>query len=197
MKYYLFMLFTFCLACQAGPVEKQNADTAVQPVSEKKDDLDKLIAKYGNKPLIGLFCIDSSYAGHVSLKKVWYCNLDSSFNVVQTKEYLGKMQTVDREQLMTKLGQWLRNDVLLSSVLDDNLKQGVYFEQLVSEIAQTRPLLKQYLTDPKQYWGSLDANQACKLYYDVLNYLLTLDESRKLVFFKEYFVKACDVKTGE
>jgi hypothetical protein len=80
--------------------------------------------------------------------------------------------------------------MLLSSIgdIDDEL----IFEQIINDIPETKRLIRKYLKDPKQYWGSLDENHSCKLYYDVLSYLLTLSDEKRIEFFRQYFNIACN-----
>ena len=44
-----------------------------------------------------------------------------------------------------------------------------------------------YLKDKNQYYGSLDFQQSCSLYYDVVNYLYSLDSDDYKNFMQEYF----------
>lgn len=105
--------------------------------------------------------------------------------------HLAKMPSTTRSQNFKKLEQWLKNDILLSSILDNNLDDQVFFEELIYQIPETKNILTVYLKSPEQYWGSLDANQSCKLYYDVNLYLTNLKPIERINFFKKYFDAAC------
>jgi hypothetical protein len=169
--------------------------------------LDNYIYTYGrNKVLTGLYFIKSDFFkeffDEINSTNIWYCSIpkflekkatqkDSLMNSIET--HLHNISKTERQLTLDKLEMWLRNDLLLSSILDDNLSEDVFFGQIISQIPETKPLLENYLKDPKQYWGSLDENQSCKLYYDVNKYLMAIDQKERILFFKKYFNLGCDI----
>jgi hypothetical protein len=169
--------------------------------------LDNYIHTYGrSKVLTGLYFIRSDlfkkFSNEISSINMPYCSIptflerkaaqnDSLMNSIET--YLYNISKPERQSVIDKLKIWLKNDLLLSSILDDNLSENVFFGQIISQIPETRPLLENYLKSPAQYWGSLDENQSCKLYYDVNKYLTGIDQKKRILFFKKYFNSGCSI----
>jgi hypothetical protein len=152
--------------------------------------------------LVGLFFVDSVYAKKLSpvlkLTTSSYCSIDTFFKgatdslSVLAEEYIKTIGDNKRNEIIHQLKYWLKNDALLSGVID-NLNEDLTFGEIISNLPETQVFLKQYLTAPGQYWGSLDADQSCKLYYDVTGYLLTLNDEKRITFFKQYFEVACKI----
>lgn len=166
-----------------------------------------LIADYGKtKILIGLYFIESDihklFLKETDSAKLFYCVIPTFFenkisgNDSLFKFIINKIESEEisrRENLLQRLEVWLKADAVLSSVLDDHLSNGLYFGEIISKISETKPILQMYLINPNQYWGSLDENQSCKLYYDVNVYLISLDSRKRLLFFKKYFEVASEI----
>lgn len=86
------------------------------------------------------------------------------------------------------LARWCENEALLNTLLKSSLNNNgkVYFEELIWELPEMQNILKKYLKTKEQYWGSLDVEQSCSLYIDVLFYLQSLGEKKRSQFFKSY-----------
>lgn len=165
--------------------------------------------KYPYRTTIGLFTIDSIYAEKVSTLDSAYSLsnvcidgffLNSPFKdslATLAEEYIESIDGNKQTLIINKLKMWLRNDALLSGILDDNLYDGLDFGEIIANMPVAKVFMKKYLKDPHQYWGSLDANQSCKLYYDVTVYVLTLNREERLMFLKQYFDTAFKVSLKE
>ena len=208
MKYILFLpyiiLLSFCqtrsntVRYQGGDSSK--TDTLNYTITRNKI-LDNYIYTYGRgRVLTGLYFIREDFfkrfSDEISSINMWYCSIpkflekkaaqnDSLMSSIETR--LHDISEGERQRILDKLKMWLKNNTLLSSILDDNLSEDVSFGQIISQIPETKPLLKSYLKNPKQYWGSLDENQSCRLFYDVNKYLIGIDQKERILFFKKYF----------
>ena len=100
---------------------------------------------------------------------------------------LTAMPRAAANQWMARLLRRLDNDALLQAILNDRLNSDVFFEELIAELPQTKHLLKHYLTDSAQYWGSLSDAQVIQLYEEVLDYIGKLHEKERLALFRQYF----------
>jgi hypothetical protein len=109
--------------------------------------------------------------------------VDSTFRSIE-KFYQNSKGQVSVDSVKVKT--WLENDVLLSSSLAIKA-DDVFFNQIIAELPATKTIITGYLQSPRQYWGSLDENTSCKIYYDVLLYLTSKDQQERRLFFKEYF----------
>lgn len=188
--------------------QSQNSVGNAADLNHARDTLYSLMAKYGkSKALVGLCFIDRDCFNLIFLQmdtsKILYCSMEQILEKkISTDEYhltenitshLAKMSSATRSQNLKKLEQWLKNNVLLSSILDNNLDDQVFFEELIYQIPETKNILAAYLKSSEQYWGSLDTNQSCKLYYDVNLYLTNLSPVKRAFFFKKYFDEACNI----
>lgn len=194
MKYLL--LFSVCIICSC------QTKTSTKSIKDNSHYLDYLLKEYHDRTLVGLFFVDSVYAKKLSpvlkLTTSSYCSIDTFFKgatdslSVLAEEYIKTIGDNKRNEIIHQLKYWLKNDALLSGVID-NLNEDLTFGEIISNLPETQVFLKQYLTAPGQYWGSLDADQSCKLYYDVTGYLLTLNDEKRITFFKQYFEVACKI----
>jgi hypothetical protein len=206
MKYLL--LFSICIICSCKDKTNPKSDISSSAVTAKDSRttdshyLDHLLEEYKDRTLVGLFFVDSVYAKKISpvlnLTTSSYCNIDAFFRknidslTVLAEAYMETIEDNQRSEIVHQLKYWLKNDVLLSSV-PHHLNEDLTFEEIISELPETRVFLKQYLKARGQYWGSLDGGQSCKLYYDVAGYLLTLNEEKRITFFKRYFDVVCRI----
>ncbi|SEW35855.1 hypothetical protein SAMN05428988_4404 [Chitinophaga sp. YR573] len=193
MKYLL--LFSVCIICSCQTKTSTKKDSG----TTDSHYLDYLLKEYHERTLVGLFFVDSVYAKKLSpdlnLTTSSYCSIDTFFkrNMLATAEkYIGTIEDHKRNEIIHQLEYWLKNDALLSGVIN-NLNKDLIFGEIISDLPETQVFLKQYLTAPGQYWGSLDAGQSCKLYYDITGYLLTLNDEKRIAFFKQYFEVACRI----
>ena len=194
MKYLL--LLSVCIICSC------QTKTSTQVKDSGTTDshyLDYLLQEYQDRTLVGLFFVDSVYAKTLSpalnLTTSSYCSIDTFFNgrtSVLAEKYIGTIEDHKRNEIIRQLEYWLKNDALLSGVIN-NLNEDLTFGEIISDLPETKIFLKQYLKAPGQYWGSLDAGQSCKLYYDITGYLLTLNDEKRITFFKQYFDVACKI----
>jgi hypothetical protein len=208
MKYLLLFFICIICSCQAKTSTKSNTSPSSITAKNSGADshyLDHLLKKYQDRTLVGLFLVDSVYTKKFSpvlnLKTSSYCSIDGFFRKntsvtdslsVLAEEYMETIEDKRRNEILRQLEYWLKNDALLTSVIN-NLNKDLIFEEIISDLPETNVLLKQYLKDPRQYWGSLDASQSCQLYYDVASYLLTLNDEKRIMFFKQYFDVACKI----
>lgn len=210
MKYYstlIIMLFSFC---NAHPKPEEVIKPSVIKLKEdtlQLQYLQELAAQYGeNKLITAIFLTDkkfaASYSGVIDSMTIPWCRLEDIFKranntIHQTlsgiDSSLALLTEKERKLITGRVDTLLKNDILLSSVVNDHLFIGLEFGEIVNSIVETKPLLDQYLKDPKQYWGSLDLNQSCKLYYDVLLYSTSLNQQNRIRFFTSYFNTACKI----
>lgn len=214
--YFPLLIVVILLSCfgkdnsKHSSQEKQRRNSVDNSVvlDHAQDTLQSLMTKYGkSKVLLGLCFIDRDFFNLIFLQtdtsKMLYCSMeqivekkistDESHLIESVTSHLAKISSATRSQNLKKLEQWLKNDILLSSILDNNLDDQVFFEELIYQIPETKNILTVYLKSPEQYWGSLDANQSCKLYYDVNLYLTNLKPVERINFFKKYFDTACNL----
>ncbi|HMR81717.1 MAG TPA: hypothetical protein PKE30_01245 [Niabella sp.] len=161
----------------------------------KSKELQNLLSDYdtSNVLISYFFLLNSKERILRSDNKLYsFCDpLDSS--VMQNKTlYILKIDSIfamnQNKNGVRALVKWCENEVFLNALLKSplNSKGKVYFEELMDELPKTKEILKKYLKKQNQYWGSLDVEQSCNLYYDILLYLQSLDEKQRLMFFRSY-----------
>jgi hypothetical protein len=163
-----------------------------------------LAEKYGKaKTLTALYFTNkapfSKIFHRVDSLELIYCQLESFFDrnkqfVDSAFDLVGKFYGTSTDHVSAdsvNVKTWLENDDLLSSSLAIK-SDDLFFNEIIDEIPNTKSIITRYLKDPRQYWGSLDENTSCKVYYDVLLYLGGQNKRERQSFFREYFRRILD-----
>ncbi|WP_128572416.1 hypothetical protein [Chryseobacterium sp. P1-3] len=85
-----------------------------------------------------------------------------------------------------EIDKWCRIEAGLNEIPIQS-DEGVTFEEIIYNMEIGKRFYAKYLKDKNQYYGSLDFQQSCSLYYDVVNYLYNLDSDDYKNFMQEYF----------
>lgn len=202
-KYLICFAWFILNACNSQQHNYNIVDSTGEKLQGKKSVtfLQPYINKHGlSKVIAALYFIDkksvSTLGAKIDSLNLLYCRLGAFIEsesglrdsaIAAFEVYVKAMPDTGRIDLLNKLDKWLKNDMLFSSVLNDNLNEDVFFEEIIYTIPDTRPLIQQYLTNPNQYWGSLDENTMCKVFYDVCIYVLKLNDRDRINFFRNYF----------
>ncbi len=123
------------------------------------------------------------------------CGIENYFDTTDRKSILNridsevnKMGVQQANFYEERISLWCENDIILNIILNSKLNdKNLFFEELISETPHTKHLMNKYVKFKGQDWGSLDINQSCELYYDVLQYLANLNETERLDFYEKYF----------
>lgn len=167
----------------------------------KAQSFHEIQTEFHSAAFTGLYFLDATYAGKLKAfvpiqENCQLHTLNENALSKWTEAYLNKLPADKRAKLLTQLSKWCKEDVLLSSIAN-YLYAFNDFTQVIAETPATKHLLNKYLKAPGQYWGSLDASQACELYYDMVNYVFTLNREQRLAFYKSYFDTSCKIAAEE
>ncbi|WP_267281709.1 hypothetical protein [Chryseobacterium luquanense] len=84
-----------------------------------------------------------------------------------------------------EISRWCSIDAQLNEIPIQS-DEGVTFEEIIYNMDIGKNFYSKYLKDKNQYYGSLDFQQSCALYYDVVSYLYDLDYTSYKNFMKKY-----------
>jgi hypothetical protein len=213
IRYLLCFAYFILNACNSRQHNYNIVDSTGEKLQGKKSVtfLMPYINKYGSSKVIAaLYFIDKKSVNTIVEKidslNLIYCQFGTFIEsqptlrdstIIASEIYVNTIPDTGRVDLLNKLDKWLKNDMLLSSILNGNLSEDVFFEEIINTIPVTRHLIQQYLTSPNQYWGSLDENAMCKVYYDVCIYILKLNDSNRIDFFASYFSIAAKLASAK
>jgi len=208
MKVFFCFIIIVIISCQTKSTNKLS-NISISQSAKKIEQIDNylfdFIGKYGKvNVLIGLYFISRSSLDPISAKidslNGLYCTIDAYLDeytksndslIYVVQKNLRKESEINRNKIIHKLTIWLKDDILLSAISDGNLSENLFFLEIIDKIPETKSLITKYIKDPRQYWGSLDENQSCEIYYDLQRYLLKLSDLERIKFFRKYFDTSC------
>lgn len=156
---------------------------------EHKLSYQGLMEAYGEEPVLaGVYfltdCLNPyreaiSAEGPCALAQTIKKNAVDSFG---TKKIEGCLSDTD----YVLIDRWCKMEKRLHDV-DITSDAPVSFESVVYNMPEGKSFFRPYLTDTAQYYGSLDFQQSCALYYDVLTYLSKANPEEADAFLEKYY----------
>ncbi len=208
MRFLLLLISFGLLSCKGKEVKNDETISSLSEINMKTDDLKvnneelrMLLSNYDTSSILisyyFLFNPQEKIFPVYSLPGNFYepLGVDVMNNKITYVRKIDSILSIKQNQVAVEpLTRWCENEQLLNIVLNSKLNNEakIYFEQLIWETPDTRHLLKKYLKTDEQYWGSLDIEQSCSLYYDVLLYLQPKSVKYRLAFFKSYLNMSLD-----
>jgi hypothetical protein len=107
-------------------------------------------------------------------------------NIIKTADnYIKGLSANKRNDILKKIIYWCNAEKFLTDLayFDVNFS----FREIIFYLPRTKKLFSKYINDPAlQDWDSLSSFQSNSLFYDVLNYIITLSEFDQLEFYRKY-----------
>jgi hypothetical protein len=210
LPYIILLNLTHCLngSQESGRIISVDTTKKIDmPPMVINKSFEEILQKYDKKELfVGLYFLKRGYflkySNEMDSLNLPFCTIIPFFQkktslndslLILVNDSLNKETNSSQRKILNDLENWLKNDILLSSIMNNNLSNGMYFEEIIYKIPETKSLIQIYIKNPNQYWGSLDENQSCKIYFDVCNYLTGLKPNNRIKFFKLFFDIACSL----
>ncbi len=191
MKHFKLAIWIilFFASCKQ-PSEKSNIKEESFTHSPKYTNLyDTLVKEYGREnALLSIYFLTQCLTDYDRIIKHSdnICSISEelmNYATTPIENNLNKCITIDT---LKRLHKWCKANKKLHSV-DITSDDGVSFEEILYNMNQGKIFFTPFLKNKSQYFGSLDFNQSCKLYYNVVEYLAKASESENDSFFREYF----------
>ncbi|MET3037459.1 hypothetical protein ABXT08_15220 [Chryseobacterium sp. NRRL B-14859] len=183
-KYNLFIIIII-LCCSVQCSEK----TQTTNIEQNRNVLsyDSLIKKYTReKVYIGTYFTNKCFKNNFEYykKNIQYntCDLAQEIDTYM-HDNTYKSCAINN---IKEINKWCSIEAKLNEIPIQS-DEGVTFEEIIYNMKIGKKLYAKYLKDKKQYYGSLDFQQSCSLYYDVVNYLYNSDSVSYKNFMQEYF----------
>lgn len=163
-----------------------------------KPELKALFKKYDTVMVVnGILNLDDFNTSFGILKKDRYV-YDEPLNCVRfLKEdrikyvlkkisvQIDKLNKVQWMKFIRQIREWCIIYNILVYPFEDN--EQLIFDEVIYKIDSSNHLFEKYLKNSNQSWESLSSNQSNSVYYDLMNYLLSLNEKDKANYFSKYF----------
>lgn len=127
-------------------------------------------------------CIKEQYDSSARNFPIDFCYLKNDLMSFMDSLDVNRCPLINHKDII----RWCEIDLHLNKIpikADD----GVTFEEIIYNIDSTRIIIGSYLKNEQQYYGSLSFKESCSLYYDIINYLMTLSKNDYDVFMANYF----------
>ena len=94
----------------------------------------------------------------------------------------------DNSALVKNVWNWAESYTITYAIT--NLRKTITFAEIMYEMPETKHLVLSLLQNEKnQYWGSLSSSQNCELFYLFSDYVVSLNEEKRINLYKKLFSK--------
>lgn len=192
------LLFALSVLCIFSYCQYKKNESFSKEESHHPDGIDTLFIQYDSVDVFVSTYFINTYVSEKYIEEFYDDAKDDGMNYCALTHYIIKFYqnpiylSEINERLTSKdvdlIKRWCSIDEKLNSIsLSKDEWQGISFEELIYRMKGGTKFYKPYIKHKDQYYGSLDFDQVCHLYYDVLLFLTYADPDTENDFFSDYF----------
>lgn len=181
---YSFLIFN-CLTLTNAKENESGIENIKAVYSSSK--IDDLISKYDEETLYtAIFFINKDiHSAYIkSYPDFRYCPLSQEI-IPFLKENVNLMKAVTNEDVQL-IKKWGSLDKKITDITPMESDEEINFLDVIYFMKDGRSFYKEYITIAEQAYYSIGEDNICKLYYDILSYLVEKDDQEVNDFFVEY-----------
>ncbi|MCX8533193.1 hypothetical protein OEA66_12605 [Chryseobacterium sp. KC 927] len=182
-KIFNFFIIAIVICCFVRCKETKSASIVQSSRVSSYDSLVQIYTK--EKVYVATYftnrCFKNTFDNYKKNSQYNYCNLQQYLNNYMDSN-THKPCAINN---IKEISRWCSIDAQLNEIPIQS-DEGVTFEEIIYNMDIGKNFYSKYLKDKNQYYGSLDFQQSCALYYDVVSYLYDLDYTSYKNFMKKY-----------